>query len=121
MHSECASPVEFPDAKCICLFCKEGDHQPVTQPQTMEVETREQSEETEGHVGLVEMTIQTDADMVTEEQEPGVSEVTQGQTGTSETGQTEASTNREMPKELGKTQLKTMHGDITGVIFIELL
>lgn len=100
--------MELPEDKCICLHCKDGDHQPVTQPQTTEAETREQSEETEGHVELVEMTIQTDADMVTEEPETGVSELTPGQTGTSEKGQAEASTDKETPMDLGKTQLKTM-------------
>lgn len=52
---------------------------------------------------LVEMTIQTDADMATEEH-TDLSEVTPGQRGTSERGQAEATTDEETPMDLGKTQ-----------------
>ncbi|XP_023280928.1 histone-lysine N-methyltransferase 2D isoform X2 [Seriola lalandi dorsalis] len=100
VHSECTLSGELPEAKCICLLCKEDHQQPVTQPQATEVETREASEETEGNVDLVEMTIQTDADMVTEEH-TGLSEVTPGQIGTSEMGQTEATTDKETTMDLG--------------------
>ncbi|XP_074500471.1 histone-lysine N-methyltransferase 2D isoform X1 [Sebastes fasciatus] len=100
VHSECASPGELPEARCICRLCKEDQQQPVTQPFTAEVQTREASEETEGQADLVEMTIQTDADMVTEEH-TDLSEVTPGQKGTSEIGQPEATTDKETPMDLG--------------------
>lgn len=106
MHSECALPGAPQEAKCICLLCKEDHQQPVTQQQTTEIQTREACEETEGHVDLVEMTIQTDADVVTEE-ETGLPEVTPGQIGTSEMGQAEATTDKETPMDLGKTKHKT--------------
>lgn len=106
MHSECALPGELPEAKCICLLCKEDQQQPVTQPPTAEIQTREASEETEGHVDLVETTIQTDADMVTEEH-TDLSEVTPGQRGTLEMGQAEATTDKETPMDLGKSELGT--------------
>ncbi|KAM9350418.1 histone-lysine N-methyltransferase 2D [Symphorus nematophorus] len=98
VHSECALPGELPEAKCICLLCKE--QQPVTQLYTAEIQTREASEETEGHADLVEMTIQTDAEMVTE-QHTDLSEVTPGQRGTSEMGQAKGTTDKETPMELG--------------------
>ncbi len=106
MHSECALPGELPEAKCICLLCKEDQQQPVTQPHTAEIQTREASEETEGHADLVETTIQTDADMVTEEH-TDLSEVTPGQRGTSEMGQAEDSTDKETPMDLGKSESDT--------------
>lgn len=93
---------ELPEAKCICVLCKE--QQPATQPYTAEIQTREASEETEGHVDLVEMTIQTDADMVTEEH-TDLSEVTTGQKGTLEMDQVEAKTDKETPMDLGKFEL----------------
>lgn len=105
MHSECALLGELPEAKCICLLCKE--QQPVTQPYTGEIQTRETSEDSEGHADLVEMTIQTDADMVTEEH-TNLSEVTQGQKGSSEIGQAEATTDKETPMELGKSESDTV-------------
>ncbi|XP_035512783.1 histone-lysine N-methyltransferase 2D isoform X2 [Morone saxatilis] len=98
VHNECALPGELPEAKCICLLCK--DQQPVTQPYTAEIQTRGASEKTEGHVDLVEMTIQTDADMVTEEHKD-LSEVTPVQRGTSEIGQVETTTDKETPMDLG--------------------
>ena len=104
MHSECALPGELSDAKCICSLCKE--QQPVTQPHTAETQTREASEETGGHVDLVEMTIQTDADMETEEH-TDLSKVTPGQRGTSVKGQAESMTDKETPMDLGKTQSDT--------------
>uniref|UniRef100_UPI0037E8BB20 histone-lysine N-methyltransferase 2D n=1 Tax=Semicossyphus pulcher TaxID=241346 RepID=UPI0037E8BB20 len=100
MHSECALPGELPEAKHFCLLCKEDQQQqPVTQPYTAEIQTREASEETVGHVDLVEMTIQTDADMVTAEH-TDLSQ-TPGQRGTSETGSGEATTEKETPMDLG--------------------
>ncbi|XP_036960673.1 histone-lysine N-methyltransferase 2D isoform X2 [Acanthopagrus latus] len=98
VHSECALPGELSDAKCICSLCKE--QQPVTQPHTAETQTREASEETGGHVDLVEMTIQTDADMETEEH-TDLSKVTPGQRGTSAKGQAESMTDKETPMDLG--------------------
>ncbi|KAM7404718.1 hypothetical protein PAMP_012040 [Pampus punctatissimus] len=61
---------------------------------------REASEETEGHAHLVERTIQTDADMMTEEQ-TDLSEVTPRQRDTSAMGQAEATVDQETPMELG--------------------
>ncbi|XP_068589687.1 histone-lysine N-methyltransferase 2D isoform X4 [Cebidichthys violaceus] len=100
VHSECALPGELSEAKCICRLCKEDEQQPVTQPYTVEIQTREASEETEGHVHLVEMTIQTDADMVTEEH-TDLSEVTPGQKDASEMVQAEAIIDKETPMDLG--------------------
>ncbi|XP_041655057.1 histone-lysine N-methyltransferase 2D isoform X2 [Cheilinus undulatus] len=97
MHSECALPGGHPEAKLICLLCKEDQQQPVTQPYTAEIQTREASEETVGHVDLVEMTIQTDADMVTEEHT--VLSHTKGQRGTSELDPGEDKT--DSPMDLG--------------------
>ena len=109
MHSECALPGELPEAKCICLLCKEDHHQlqPATHAYTAETQTREASEDTEGHVHLVEMTIQTDADMMTEEQKD-LSEVTSRQKGTSVMGQAEATVDKETPMELGKSESDTI-------------
>lgn len=105
VHSECALPGELPEAKCICLLCKENQQQqPATQTYTAEIQTREASEETEGH--LVEMTIQTDADTMTEEQ-TDLSEVTPRQRGTSVTVQDEATVDKETPMELGKSESDT--------------
>lgn len=103
MHSECAFPGELPEVKCICLLCKEDQQQPVTQLHTAEIQTREVSEETEGHVDL---TVQTDAVMATEEH-TDLSEVTPGQRGTSEIGQTETTTDKETPMDLGKSESDT--------------
>ncbi|XP_044068115.1 histone-lysine N-methyltransferase 2D isoform X2 [Siniperca chuatsi] len=100
VHSECALPGELLVAKCICLLCKKNQQQPVIQPHTAAIKTREASEKTEGHVDLVETTIQMDADMVTEEH-TDLSEVTKGQRVTSEIGQTEATTDKETPMDLG--------------------
>ncbi|KAI3357429.1 hypothetical protein L3Q82_015860, partial [Scortum barcoo] len=99
VHSECALPGELPEAKCICLLCKEDQQQPVTQLHTAEIQIREASEETEGHMDLVETTIQTDADMT--EEHTDLAEVTPGQRGTPEMGQAEVTTNVETPMELG--------------------
>lgn len=106
MHSECALPEELSEAKCICQLCKEGEQQPATQPHATEIQTREASEETEGHVTLVEMTIQTDADMVTEEHTE-LSGVTSRQKDSSEMVQAEAITDKETPMELGKSKVVT--------------
>ncbi|XP_026223798.1 histone-lysine N-methyltransferase 2D isoform X3 [Anabas testudineus] len=100
VHSECALPGELQEAKRICLLCKEDQVQPVCQPHTVEIQTREASEETEGRMNLVEMTIQTDADMVTEAQTE-LSEVALGQRGTSPMVQAEALTDKETPMDLG--------------------
>lgn len=99
MHSGCALPKELPEDKCICLLCKE--RQPVTQPHTAEIQTRESSEETEGQVDLIEMTIQTDAAMTTEEHKV-VPEVTPRLKDLAEMGQVEASGNKDTPMDLGK-------------------
>nr|XP_046251817.1 histone-lysine N-methyltransferase 2D isoform X2 [Scatophagus argus] len=98
VHSECALPGELPEAKCICLLCKE--QQPVTQPYTAEIQTREASEESEGHVEMVEMTIQTNADIVTKEH-TDLSEVPPGQRDASEMGQAEATKETLMELDLG--------------------
>lgn len=99
MHSGCALLKELPEDKCICLLCKE--QQPVTQPHTAEIQTREASEETEGRVDLIEMTIQTDAAMTTEEH-IDVPEVTSRHKDLEERGQVEASGNKDTPMDLGK-------------------
>lgn len=101
MHSECALPGDFPEAKCICLLCKE-EQQPVTQLYKAGIQTREASEETEGQVNLIEMTIQTDENLVTEEH-TDLSEATPGQRCTSEMGQAEATANKETSMDLGKS------------------
>lgn len=64
MHSDCASSREFPEAKVICLLCKEDQQHPVTQ--TIELQTGE------------EMTIQAKTDTFTEKQ-ADLSEVTSEQ------------------------------------------
>lgn len=99
VHSGCALPKELPEDKCICLLCKE--QQPVTQPHTAEIQTRETSEETEGQVDLIEMTIQADAAMTTEEH-IDVPEVTPRHKDLAESGQVEASGNKDTPMDLGK-------------------
>ncbi|XP_032377385.1 histone-lysine N-methyltransferase 2D isoform X2 [Etheostoma spectabile] len=108
VHSECALLGELPETKCICRLCKEDQQQPVTQPYIAEIQTREASEETEGHVDLMEMTIQTNADMLTEAQ-TDLSEGTTGQKSTSEMGQAEATSDKETPMDLGveSTVVKT--------------
>ena len=52
------------------------------------------------------MTIQTDADMETEEH-TDLSKLTPGQRGTSEKGQAESTTDKETPMDLGKSQSDT--------------
>lgn len=100
VHGECASTGELSEAKCTCLLCKE--QQPVTQPNKAETQTREAAEESEGQVDLIEMTIPTDVDMVTEEH-TDLSETTPGQRDTSEMGQAEATTNTEISMDLGNS------------------
>lgn len=100
VHGECASTGELSEAKCTCLLCKE--QQPVTQPNKTETQTREAAEENEGQVDLIEMTIQTDVDMVTEEH-TDLLETTPGQRDTSEIGQAEATTNTETSMDLGNS------------------
>ncbi|XP_034445428.1 histone-lysine N-methyltransferase 2D isoform X4 [Hippoglossus hippoglossus] len=110
VHSECALPGELPEAKCICLLCKVDHQQSITQPHTTEIQTREASEETED-VDSVETTIQTDADVVTEEQK-GLVEVTPGQMGKSELGQGEATTDTETPMDLGEEAAVSQTTDV---------
>lgn len=119
MHSECALPGELQEAKRICLLCKEDQVQPVCQPHTVEIQTREASEETEGRMNLVEMTIQTDADMVTEAQTE-LSEMALGQRGTSPMVQAEALTDKETPMDLGRTDTMQSLLDMTVMSFIGL-
>uniref|UniRef100_A0A672Y4F8 MLL3 n=1 Tax=Sphaeramia orbicularis TaxID=375764 RepID=A0A672Y4F8_9TELE len=97
----CALHHDLPEVKCICLLCKEDQQHPVTQTYSAEIQTREVSEETGGHVDLVESTIQTDADMGTEEQ-TDLPDVTPCQKGASEVGQAELSELKETPMEMGK-------------------
>lgn len=99
VHSRCTLSKELSEDKCICLLCKE--HPSVTQPHTAEIQTREASEETAGQVDLIEMTIQTDAAMTTEEH-MDVPEVTSRHKDLAENGQVEASANKETPMDLGK-------------------
>ena len=113
VHSECALPGELPEDKCICLLCKVDHQQSITQPHTTEIQTREASEETEARVDSVETTIQTDADVVTDEQKDLV-EVTPEKMGKSEMGQGEATTDTETPMDLGKTKL-TKHFELDSV------
>lgn len=101
MHSGCTLPKELSEDKCICLHCKE--QLPVTQPHTAEIQTREAPEDTAGQVDLIEMTIQTDAAMTTEEH-MDVPEVTPRHKGLAETDQIEASSNTETPMDLGKSK-----------------
>lgn len=98
VHSGCALPKELPEDKCICLLCKE--QQPVTQLRTEKIQTTEGSEETEGQVDLIEMTIQTDAAMTTEEH-IDVPEVPPRHKDLAELGQVEASANNETSMDLG--------------------
>lgn len=99
VHSGCTLPRELPEDKCICLLCKE--QRPVAQPHMAEIQTREASEKTEGQVDLIEMTIQTDAAMTTEEH-IDLLEVTPRHKDLAETGQVEASGNKDTPMDLGK-------------------
>lgn len=110
MHNECALPAELPEAKCICLLCKEDQQQSVSQPHTVEIQTREASEETERHKNLVEMTIQTNADVVTEAQ-TDLSEVSPGQRGTT-------LTDKETHMDFGRTDTMQSLPDMAGIGFI---
>ncbi|KAM9785527.1 histone-lysine N-methyltransferase 2D [Neosynchiropus ocellatus] len=78
VHSECASHRESPESKCVCLLCRE-DRRP-----QLGIQTKEASEETEEQVHLVEMIIQTDADMISEEHME-LTDVTLSQKESSET------------------------------------
>ena len=106
VHGECASLVTLPEEKCVCLLCQEAQQQlAVTQNGTGATQTRAACEDTEGHTGSVEMTIQTQAGEANTE-EAGSSEVTVGQTGTSEElllAQAEVTADCEEPMELGKS------------------
>lgn len=97
MHSGCALPKELPEDKCICLLCKE--QQP--ESHTAEIQTRDASEETEGQVDLIEMTIQADAAM-TPEEHIDAPEVTPRHKDLAEMAQVEASGNKDTPMDLGK-------------------
>ncbi|XP_034028297.1 histone-lysine N-methyltransferase 2D [Thalassophryne amazonica] len=99
MHSECALPGELPEHKYICLICKEDQQQLVTQPCTTETQTKESSKEASGQIDLAEMTIQTVAEMVTEEQ-TDLSEVTSRERSTVEMGQAQAIA-EQTPMDLG--------------------
>ncbi|CAJ1085207.1 LOW QUALITY PROTEIN: histone-lysine N-methyltransferase 2D [Xyrichtys novacula] len=118
MHSECALQGEHPEAKCICLLCKEDQQQPVTQPYS-EIKTREVSEETVGHVNLVEMTIQTDADLVTEEHTDLTH--TPRQRGKSELDPGEATADRESSMDLGVESASVKTTDVGEKILQEKL
>lgn len=113
VHNECALPAELPEVKCICLLCKEDQQQSVSQPHTVEIQTREASE---GHTNLVEMTIQTDADVVIETQ-TDLSEVAPGQRGTTLKGQAEAMTDKETHMDLGRTDTMQSLPDVAGIKF----
>ncbi|XP_028266101.1 histone-lysine N-methyltransferase 2D isoform X3 [Parambassis ranga] len=106
VHNECASPVEPPgeppQTKVICMLCKDDQLQPVAQPHTEQLQTNKASEETEGHVNMVEMTIQMDTQVVKAEKDlSDISEVTSGQDCTSEIAQTE-DTEKETSMDLGE-------------------
>ncbi|XP_029975152.1 histone-lysine N-methyltransferase 2D isoform X3 [Salarias fasciatus] len=115
VHSECASSAgELPDAKVICLLCKEDQQQqqqPGAQPSMPEIKANESTEETKGHENLVEMTIQMDAGIVTEEQTEQ-KEVTPGQKGTSDTAQVEEATEKETPMDLGEESQAVQTPDV---------
>ncbi|KAK2851390.1 hypothetical protein Q5P01_007666 [Channa striata] len=100
VHSECGSLVSLQESKYICLLCKDDQQPAVSQLHATETETRETAEESGGHVHLVEMTIQTDADVVTEVQ-TDLSEVAQGQKDTSLLGHAEDVIAKETDVELG--------------------
>ncbi|XP_041859802.1 histone-lysine N-methyltransferase 2D [Melanotaenia boesemani] len=88
MHSECASVGELPESKITCLLCKEDQQQPHVKTHTVGLETRE------------EMTIQVDANMVTEKQ-ADLSEVTTGHKVTSEMDQAGDEPVKETPMDFG--------------------
>ncbi|XP_053706506.1 histone-lysine N-methyltransferase 2D isoform X2 [Synchiropus splendidus] len=92
VHSECASHRELPESKCVCLLCHEDRLQQLGR------QTKEASEETEGQVHLVEMIIQTDADMISEEHRD-LTDVTLSQKDSSDTppaGEEEKETQMEL-------------------------
>lgn len=90
MHSECASSRELPEAKAICLLCKE-DQQPVAKTYMVEMQTRE------------EITSQTDADIITKKQ-ANLLEVTPGQKGTSVRDQSGDEPEKELPMDTGRSE-----------------
>ncbi|XP_061684591.1 histone-lysine N-methyltransferase 2D isoform X3 [Syngnathoides biaculeatus] len=94
VHREC----EVTEVKSICLLCKEDRHQqePLTEAY-IETSTAEVADGTEEQIQLLEMTIQTEADMMMEEQR----NVTQHQGGSSETGSEDAAVEEVTPMELG--------------------
>lgn len=84
------------------MLCKDDQLQPVAQPHTEQLQTNKASKETEGHVNMVEMTIQMDTQVVKAEKDlPDISEVTSGQ-DCIEIGQTE-DTVKETSMDLGKS------------------
>ncbi|XP_058499397.1 histone-lysine N-methyltransferase 2D isoform X2 [Solea solea] len=89
VHSECALPGELPEAKCVCLLCKDDHQQSVTQPHKTEA-----SEESE-------VAINTLADVATEKQ-TGLLEVTPGHRGKLEMDQVEGVNDTETPMDLGE-------------------
>ncbi|XP_049611795.1 histone-lysine N-methyltransferase 2D isoform X2 [Syngnathus scovelli] len=64
VHRECA----LPDVKSVCLHCKDDRHHRLTDTQAAETQSAEVTEDPEGQLQLVEMTVQTEADVTTEEQ-----------------------------------------------------
>ncbi|XP_019751164.1 histone-lysine N-methyltransferase 2D isoform X5 [Hippocampus comes] len=99
VHREC----EIPEVKSICLLCKEVRHQQERLPEahTAQTQTSEVADETEGQIHLVEMTIQTEADMMTEKPV----DVIQGQGGTSKMGLAAATAEEATPMDLGTTDV----------------
>ncbi|XP_077453292.1 histone-lysine N-methyltransferase 2D isoform X2 [Stigmatopora argus] len=84
VHGDCM----FPEAKSICQLCKEDRHQQdrLTEAYPAETQTTEVADETEGQIGMVEMTIQTEAEITTQERAVGI----QSRGGTSEMGSADA-------------------------------
>lgn len=97
VHREC----EIPEVKSICLLCKEDQHQQERLPEahTTQTQTAEVADETEGQIHLVEMTIQTEADMMTEK----TADVIQGQGGTSKMGLAATTAEEATPMDLGSS------------------
>ncbi|CAN9516118.1 unnamed protein product [Ophioblennius macclurei] len=114
VHSECASSAgELPDAKVVCLLCREEQQQQQAgaQPSTPEIKADESSEETKGDENLVEMTIQMDAGIVTEEQteQKEAEAAAAGQNGTSE-----EAAEKETPMDLGEESEAVQTADVGG-------
>lgn len=91
MHSECASSGEFPEAKVICLLCKEDQQHPVTQ--TVELQTGE------------EMTIQAKTETFTEKR-ADLSEMTSEQKSSPGIDVAHNKPEKETPMDLGMLRAK---------------